>query len=424
MKFRISDIYPKARLLPSSTRARARILRAYRGTHYRTVPVRSALRDREKIKLSLLFEFAELPEPPKQKKRRGRAVAKATVGFFEKIARAVGKMFVSLGRATLFLLRKLAPLSRPRSISMLLGAFCAAITVMLISALMIGAYLISPYLLPYEEFVIPDLIGKDITETTEIYKDRVDFSVSYIYSSEHPNGTIISQYPAGGITKKQYQSSPLSPISLKVSLGTKTYRVENLVGMSERDALITLRENEVVTKIIKEYSDTARAGSVISTSPVADSILKEGEALTLRVSLGKRIKTVAVPDLYNLTESGACLTIEERGLTVGSISYEASSLPAGRVISQSPAPFEEVQEEEEVSFTVSAGDRFSSHLVPDLYGMTVEQARQKLCEVGIVIGSVYSVSSGAPSGTVVAQSPTPSSPILSSVTSVDLYISS
>ena len=159
-------------------------------------------------------------------------------------------------------------------------------------------------------------------------------------------------------------------------------------------------------------------------STVASAIISDGDTVTLRVSLGKKIKAISVPDLYNLTESGACLAIEERGLTVGNISYEESSLPAGRVIAQSPAPFESLREGEAVSFTVSAGERFATHSVPDLYGMTVEQARLKLREVGIVVGNVYSVSSGAPSGTVVAQSPIPSSPIVSSITSVDLYISS
>ena len=418
MKFRISGIYSKIGRLPSSAgkiKGRARILRARRAVHRSEIMPEKLWVERDKIDISSLFEFAELPAPPKQKKRRIRAAAKAIWRFFAGIGIIVGKAFTFVGRGILAFIKRLAPLSRPRSVSMLFGAFCASVTVTLISALLIGAYLLSGYFLPYEEFVIPDLIGRDLNDVTELYSDRVDFSVSYTYSSEYPDGTVISQYPSSGIIRKQYSAAPLSPMSIKVSLG--------MTGMSEREAVLLLRENEVITNISKEYSDTVPAGNVISTVPAADSVIKEGDSLTLRVSLGKKIKKVSVPDLYNLTESGACLTIEERGLTVGTISYEESSLPPGRVMSQSPAPFEELREGETVSFTVSAGDRFASHQVPDLYGMTLEQAQQKLREVGIVVGTVYSVSSGAPSGTVVAQSPIPSSPIISSVTSVDLYIS-
>ena len=420
MRFKISGIYSRV----TEAKRHSRILRAHRAAYCLTMPVKKASSEQERIRLSSLFEIAELPAPPKQKKRRIRAAAISIFNFFARIGALVGKAFTFVGRGILAFIKRLVPLSRPRSLSMLLGALCAALSVTIVSALTVGTYLLSVYFLPYEEFVIPDILGHQLTDVTELYGDRVELSIRYVHSAEHPSGTVIGQYPSSGIVKKQYSSSPLSPMSVTVSLGTKTYRVDSLAGKRERDALMILRENEVITNISKEYSDTVPAGNVISTVPAADALIKEGDTVTLRVSLGKKIKAISVPDLYNLTESGACLAIEERGLTVGNISYEESSLPAGRVIAQFPAPFESLKEGEAVSFTVSAGGRFATHSVPDLYGMTVEQARQKLREVGIVVGTVYSVSSGAPSGTVVAQSPIPSSPIVSSITSVDLYISS
>ena len=426
MKFRISKIYLNDRALSSgATGARThKRLRAHRSDYYREAIVKSAARTGEEIRFSSLFEFAELEAPPKQKKRRLKKAFKKISDLTVGVGVLILKIFFAIGKAVAGLLKRLAPLSRPRSISMLFGALCAAIVVSLVSAFALGSALLARYFLPYEEFVIPELIGQSFDNVEELYSDRADLSVTYDYSSEHAEGTVIGQYPSSGVVKKQYAASPLPSISLKVSLGTKTYQVEDLVGKSEREALITLRENEVITKMIREHSETVEAGRIISTVPSAPAQIREGDILTLHVSLGKKITTIPVPDLYNLTESGAISAITDRALSVGDISYEASALPAGRVISQSPAPFSELTEGEKVSFTVSAGDRFSSHLIPDLYGMTVEQASAKLREVGIVVGSIYSVSSGAPSGTVVAQSPIPSSPIVSSITSVDLYISS
>ena len=427
MKFKISKIYLTDRALPAPKNIGLkgrRKLRAYRSNYYKTTVVRGSDIGREEIKIASLFEFAELESPKPTKKRPLRIFAKKVRGFFAAFMSAIIKLFSALGRATLLVLKKLVPLSRPRSIPMLCGALCAAVSVTAVSALLIAASLLARYFLPYEEFVIPDLKGSRFDDVQKIYSNDVSFSVTYDYSEKHEKGTVISQYPWGGVIKKQYASSPLSNISIKVSLGAKEYRIEDLVGVSERDALIVLRKNEIVIRTITEYSDTVEAGKIISTSPVAHSTLKAGDTVTLTVSLGKQINSVSVPDLYGLTESGAYEVITECGLIVGSISYEASSLPAGRVIAQSPAPFETLEEGESVSFTVSAGEQFSSHNIPDLYGLTVDQARQKLREAGLVIGTVYTVSSGAPSGTVIAQSPIPSMPITSSITSVDLYISS
>ena len=112
------------------------------------------------------------------------------------------------------------------------------------------------------------------------------------------------------------------------------------------------------------------------------------------------------------------------GLTQGSVSYEPSSRPIGTVIGQSVAAGTAVNEGSAVSFTVSAGDRYAAHTVPDLYGMTEEQAKAALRQYGLVIGSIYTAGAGAGNGTVIAQSPIAGAPITSSTVSVDLYLSS
>ena len=62
--------------------------------------------------------------------------------------------------------------------------------------------------------------------------------------------------------------------------------------------------------------------------------------------------------------------------------------------------------------------------VPDLYGMTGIEAKEALRACGLVLGTVISVGSAEPKGTVIAQTPLPKTPITSSTVSVDVYISS
>ena len=73
--------------------------------------------------------------------------------------------------------------------------------------------------------------------------------------------------------------------------------------------------------------------------------------------------------------------------------------------------------------TVSLGQITEQKKVPDLYGLTKEEAISKLSEVGLVLGNVSSVVSGAPSGTVITQSVAAGTTITSSITSVDVGIS-
>ena len=124
-----------------------------------------------------------------------------------------------------------------------------------------------------------------------------------------------------------------------------------------------------------------------------------------------------------LSESEAIFRIKTSGLTLGEVTYVRSDKAAGTVINQSPSAHLSVKTGEKISFTVSAGEDFSAPTVPDLYGLSAEEARKKLLSVGLTVSSVYSVSSAAKSGTVIYQSPIAGTPITSAVTSVELHIS-
>ena len=68
--------------------------------------------------------------------------------------------------------------------------------------------------------------------------------------------------------------------------------------------------------------------------------------------------------------------------------------------------------------------KYNEKKMPDLYGLSIEQAKSKLAEYGLVVGNIYSVSGSTSKGTVIAQSVLPESTINSSITSIDIYVSS
>ena len=96
------------------------------------------------------------------------------------------------------------------------------------------------------------------------------------------------------------------------------------------------------------------AGSVISQSPVGGTQVNTGSAVSLVVSSG--VLLVAVPDVVGLTQADATSAIGDAGLSVGAITNATSTtVPAGSVISQSPAAGTQAPVGTAVALVVSTG---------------------------------------------------------------------
>lgn len=100
--------------------------------------------------------------------------------------------------------------------------------------------------------------------------------------------------------------------------------------------------------------------------------------------------TVDVPNVVGKQLSVATRLLEERHLRVSSSEVTNSDVPAGQVISQSPEPGESVKEQRLVHLVVSKGA--GDITIPDLQGMSFDQAREKLKSLGLSIGKITYVS--------------------------------
>ena len=112
--------------------------------------------------------------------------------------------------------------------------------------------------------------------------------------------------------------------------------------------------------------------------------------------------TVDVPNVVGKQLSVATRLLEERHLRVSSSEATNSDVPAGQVISQSPEPGESVKEQRLVHLVVSKGA--GDITIPDLQGMSFDQAREKLKSLGLSIGKVTYVSdTSKDDGVVISQ---------------------
>ena len=372
------------------------------------------------IPIDLLFDVSELPAPPTvplgtRLWSKARRLFKRTTERLAALLRRIWETVISA------IARRLAT---PSYNSFFAGTLLAAICICILSASVAVLWLFAPFLAPYKTLTLPELSGTYLSEAEESYGELLTLLVSYENSEDVPAGAIISQSPASGVTRRIYKRGTPPTLSLKVSLGRKYYEVADLVSDDEQTARLVLMNEGVPFNTVYEYSDSIPKGEVISTHPSAGKKVFSGETLTLTVSLGKKQTSVRVPDLYGLTEAQADALLSQLGLALGNVSYESSSSPAGTVIIQSAAPYSRLAEGSSVDITVSLGSTATTRYVPDLYGLTVEQAAERLASVGLVVGGIFSVSSPAPKGTVIIQGIVAGTPIEPSLTSVDLYISS
>src|SRR4029450_3196039 len=114
-------------------------------------------------------------------------------------------------------------------------------------------------------------------------------------------------------------------------------------------------------------SMTVPAGSVISQNPAAGADVVVGSAIALTISTG--LPHVSAPDVVGLTQAAASAAITGAQLVVGTSSNASSlAVPAGSVISQSPAAGADVLVGSAIALTISTGLPHVS--APDVVGLT------------------------------------------------------
>ena len=140
-----------------------------------------------------------------------------------------------------------------------------------------------------------------------------------------------------------------------VNLPLPLVSVPNFLGMQDSEALSLLGSLGFgLGTVIQAADRTVPAGIVMAQNIFPGERVPNATFVSFTVSSGLPI--VGIPDLAGLTEAGASASITASNLALGLITTESSStVPAGEVIRQSPAPGVRVQEQTEVSFWVSSG---------------------------------------------------------------------
>lgn len=179
-----------------------------------------------------------------------------------------------------------------------------------------------------------------------------------------PQGSIIGQDPAAGTNVAEG-----TPVDLVVSLGPPTVAAPDVVGQSLAAAGTALDAAGLVTGGVSQQSSmTVAAGDVISQSPAAGTVVIVGTEVDLVVSSGPP-PLVVVPDVSGQTQAEAEAALAGANLVVGTITDQNDdTIPAGSIVSQTPAGGASVAEGSSVDLVRSIGpltDTFSDEFSSD-----------------------------------------------------------
>lgn len=135
-----------------------------------------------------------------------------------------------------------------------------------------------------EKKEIDNYVGKSKDHVERLIKNLNFKDVEWIrVKSDEPAGTILSQSPEPGEEVVIEETT----LILRYSSGIQTVTLDNLIGMTRKEAESYLKNKGLKVKITEEYSDTVDKDRVISQSPSPYKEVKVGSTVNITVSKGE-----------------------------------------------------------------------------------------------------------------------------------------
>ena len=177
------------------------------------------------------------------------------------------------------------------------------------------------------------------------------------------------------------------------------------IGMTQDEAAATEQvvSGQISVTWEQEYNSDYAAGYIYKQSPVSGRTVREGQNVTLTVSLGTQY--VTVPDLTNYVQADAEQQLKDLGVSVLVTQAVDTTVASGAVIRTDPAAGSQVAAGSTVVIYISRPQVATTTKVPSLIGMSAGDARTLLVQNHLGLGSQSEQYSDQPVGTIISQSP-------------------
>lgn len=278
---------------------------------------------------------------------------------------------------------------------------------------------------------MPDVLGEDPLAAQQFLIGQgfvVRVAPKPVHSATVKAGLVAATDPAPG--------SPLAKggvVSLSKSSGPAMVMVPNVVSMTEDDARALLARLGLKLAVNSQVAvNNIPANVILSQDPSEKGSLAPGGTVMVDVSAGPA--AIEVPQVVGQSLDAARQTLATAGLSVGNVVQAAvPDQPVGTVVSQTPGAFARVSEGAAIDLVVSAGANASPAPaagqspapqgtppkgaslvpVPNVIGMSVDQAKGVLERNGYRVDRVTVLPGSPPDARVLSTDPavgtTPSS---------------
>ena len=218
-----------------------------------------------------------------------------------------------------------------------------------------------------------------------------------VHSNIVRKGAVTGTSPAGRVSKGTH-------IALLVSSGPFTSVVPDVQNDSVAAAQSALQRLHLASHIVKVGSNSP-VGTVTGTNPVAGTSWPQTEPVAIEVSNGPPL-----PNFVGENVQTAQQWAQEHGVTLNQQQDTNSQQPAGTVTGQQPAAGATFTQGGTITVNVSTGPQEVN--VPDVIGMSTQQATQELQQAGFGV----QVNKYGPFGKVFDFSPVGQAPRGSTIT--------
>lgn len=246
---------------------------------------------------------------------------------------------------------------------------------------------------------VPSLVGLTEERALERLKTR-GLRLNITSRSEHdivPTGRVISQNPEAGSSLKED-----SEVDVVISTGKPQINVPDVVGMTEVEAARALLEIGLDIGEVERKHSTEEEGSIIEQDPDPGTEVAKKTKVNIIVSSG--VATTPIPDVIGDSEQEAISALATKNLKMIKQTEYSETVGTGEVIRTIPSPGTLVEEGSSVTVVMSLGIQLFQ--VPDVVGLTSEEAKTKIEAAGFVLESVpFETDDEASWGKITEQSP-------------------
>ena len=203
----------------------------------------------------------------------------------------------------------------------------------------------------------------------------------------------------------------------------KTLIVTDITGKNLNRALIEL-ETEGYKGVVYDtvYTADVNPQTVVDQYPVAGAKVKPGRTIRLKISRSEKL--IIVPNLVGQSRRSVEISLQQIGLRIDTVYTEFNpDYPKGTVAWQFPKSGDYIKKGMGLQITVSQGLPPDFFQVPQLFGMSMQNAKDLLTKARLKVGKIsYKQNEDLVPYTVLDQSIAPGT-VLNQTIQVDLVVS-